>query len=1047
MVYSLEDTLCFDAFGIVIIVKRNVLVLFVVCFFSQADSRPPAKKRKKNAVGNVKRRKCWSCNKHFENGRELHRHQILQHRQTGGAELQNEPWPANEDPFANIPNGDEIRRMYEQSRPYILAAHYGEPDDLKKYYNFPVKGEVTDQNIRNQLNFIYNREQHAFRLNIGAGVILRHQDGELRYFKPSSYFEILNTALYVRNRRGLNRAIDFLIDQNLNEMIRNFRPGSDYSVIWIGHLEFYIYSSKFNLGAENAAEQLPDFIKNHHHIVSVYPKRLENKSLCAFVGLAQKRGLEERGVRDYRLCKSRVLDMYYEWLEFCQDVGLRRYMDTRLEQFRGLDMSDMSYFEKCFRVCVNIHCLGADMNSYSVYNSTEKYEEVIHFNMYDDHLSWISNIELYSKKFACEMCDKLFNHRGHLHRHMKSCGQKTKHQFKGGNFKQHVSIFEKLDYIGVHVPHDIRFYPFLVTWDMESILKPSSNPEGEQLVKQLEKKLVVTEVHIPISCSITANVENFTSPYTIIDDNPEMLVQRMVEYFYKIREQTQREVWKRWGRYYQQLLDKIIGYMNQRADELLQKTEDASGRDFAKKLKKDLYCRQLLDAMTDFKRYLSQNVIIGFNTSSYDTNLIRSELTRFFVLCEDKRVTQLTWDTYIPVHQQADIEEPEMDYEIDFENEVGVSDNFSMLSVLDDAAAPQEDFQIPIPEVMNRVQQKADLDRVPAGKVCLIKRTNRYLCTSNNHWRFLDAINYLPPGVNLVKFLDMFNIEVGKFYFPYHAIKDAENLNDPLPAYDSESWISTLKGGNVLAQEWDNWKLNGKKGREPATGRENYELVCKVWKEANMKTLRDLLIYYNERDSLPLLLACDKLQNCFKELNLDCWKDGISVSGMARNLIFRHAAQQKCTFPLFPERDRHLDFMIRKQLAAGASIIFTREQKAGETPLRPDDVNEISQLQIGYDAASLYPYCEAMEQPVYNYCVRNVNDGFIPHYSLRYPLMHLWLAYREKVDGVKIQTGLTLGFELRVDSCYLDGLAIDDQNQLVCYEFHGWLPLTVSIHV
>ena len=66
-------------------------------------------------------------------------------------------------------------------------------------------------------------------------------------------------------------------------------------------------------------------------------------------------------------------------------------------------------------------------------------------------------------------------------------------------------------------------------------------------------KLLYTEEHILVSCSIASNVDQFTDSYTIVCSDPDELVRGMVANFYKIRDRLQVLVQVRWGCYYEDM--------------------------------------------------------------------------------------------------------------------------------------------------------------------------------------------------------------------------------------------------------------------------------------------------------------------------------------------------------------------------------------------------------------------------------------------------------------------------------------------------------------
>ena len=61
---------------------------------------------------------------------------------------------------------------------------------------------------------------------------------------------------------------------------------------------------------------------------------------------------------------------------------------------------------------------------------------------------------------------------------------------------------------------------------------------------------------------------------------------------------------------------------------------------------------------------------------------------------------------------------------------------------------------------------------------------------------------------------------------------------------------------------------------------EHYTLCHKVWHDNRMTTMRDFLVWYNNRDVVPFLDAIDKQLAFYRQQNIDMFKYGISVPGL-----------------------------------------------------------------------------------------------------------------------------------------------------------------------
>ena len=138
----------------------------------------------------------------------------------------------------------------------------------------------------------------------------------------------------------------------------------------------------------------------------------------------------------------------------------------------------------------------------------------------------------------------------------------------------------------------------------------------------------------------------------------------------------------------------------------------------------------------------------------------------------------------------------------------------------------------------------------------VIKRQNTFMCFSTKKLKFLDIINYLAPGFSYDKYLKAYGCELQKGHFPYEYMDDVRKLDDcALPL--QEAFYSRLKNEGISD--------------------EDYARCHAVWGDNRMKTMRDFLVWYNNRDVVPFLEAIDKQFAFYQQQNIDMFKDGISV--------------------------------------------------------------------------------------------------------------------------------------------------------------------------
>jgi hypothetical protein len=88
-------------------------------------------------------------------------------------------------------------------------------------------------------------------------------------------------------------------------------------------------------------------------------------------------------------------------------------------------LDDLVVLEQLFSLNVYVYNLqeteAGDIAARLVRRYPYSYQETMHLNLYEDHVSYVSNIEKYSHSFLCSKCDRLWKHVGTLHRHERTC--------------------------------------------------------------------------------------------------------------------------------------------------------------------------------------------------------------------------------------------------------------------------------------------------------------------------------------------------------------------------------------------------------------------------------------------------------------------------------------------------------------------------------------------------------------------------------------------------------------------------------------------------
>jgi hypothetical protein len=245
----------------------------------------------------------------------------------------------------------------------------------------------------------------------------------------------------------------------------------------------------------------------------------------------------------------------------------------------------------------------------------------------------------------------------------------------------------------------------------------------------------------------------------------------------------------------------------------------------------------------------------------------------------------------------------------------------------------------------------------------VLKKNNAYMCISTPTLRFLDTILYVGGSGTYADFLKSQGVEAKKSHFPYEMLQQYSDLDrEGLPPYDS--FFSALKGVNTLEAEhlrYTQLLANGKQQAldkmklttPPPSGSQQYEALRQLWAEKGMRTLGDLLRYYNVQDTQPLIIALENMWKFYRRIDINVFKDCISVPGIARKLLYKMGLEDGASFALVHPKDDWVQLeLLDRGKTGGPSIVFSRYAKAGETKINRTSEHLCRSVQ-GWDCNSM----------------------------------------------------------------------------------------------
>ena len=321
--------------------------------------------------------------------------------------------------------------------------------------------------------------------------------------------------------------------------------------------------------------------------------------------------------------------------------------------------------------------------------------------------------------------------------------------------------------------------------------------------------------------------------------------------------------------------------------------------------------------------WMRQLPVVGFNSGSYDLNVIKQFLVPYFL-------------------------------------------SMSKTEEQEERKQEEEESMSKTEEQEERKQEEEENEGV--GSFFVIKRNNTFMCLSTDQLKFLDMTNYIAPGFSYDKYLKAYGCEVTKGHFPYEYMDRLEKLDDTvLPP--KEAFFSRLKNEGISD--------------------EDYASCQEAWRDNDMTTLRDFLVWYNNRDVVPFLQAIDRQFDLYQQRGIEMFKQGISVPGLTLLYLFNDLPE-KTYFTIFNEKKKDLHDLVKDNICGGPSIIFHRYHEKGITTLRRNEYAEAARSCrsiVGYDANALYLWSLMQDMPMGWYTRRRVEKDFRPESAQLYGQM------------------------------------------------------------
>jgi len=305
-----------------------------------------------------------------------------------------------------LPEDPETRALYIQHWQSIRTEE-ATGNRVQDRYNFTLH-EMIASTFPEMVHRIFREQTTAFKINVSFGFFLRHMEtGELRYYHSSQnnsrFFDVPHL---IRTEEDLERFLDELQGQDILEFIRQQRPDKKWVVHLLTNVTFYV--NKLFEHPIGARVVVPDFFLRNQGLVCLVggSNGPYEDNLCFFRCLAVHRGTPVKDV------EVPAKTYYHQYLQ---------HQDMTPADFKGVTLDDLVVLEQVFSLNVYVYDLqkteAGDITARLVRRSPYSFEDTMNLNLYEDHFSYVSDMEKYSHNYPCSKCGRLWKHVGTLHRH------------------------------------------------------------------------------------------------------------------------------------------------------------------------------------------------------------------------------------------------------------------------------------------------------------------------------------------------------------------------------------------------------------------------------------------------------------------------------------------------------------------------------------------------------------------------------------------------------------------------------------------------------
>ena len=259
------------------------------------------------------------------------------------------------------------------------------------------------------------------------------------------------------------------------------------------NLQIRVFPTTYPLG--NPPE-LPDYIKNNCYVIGL--EKDQNHAyrykdhLCFFRCLA----IGKFG-KTWHNCNGKAKELFNQY---------REHFQVTPDEFKGIELEDFYTLENLYEVQLFAMSLKEDGSAETLYLSQISIQIKIYMNVFEHHLSFITDPTMHSKSYVCNRCGKVLTKMSDNNRHQLKCDGKVKFNLPGGIYRNNLSVFEDMESLGCqNIEKEDKTGKWFACFNFEAYQLDFDDKADD--VDMLQEGTSWNKIYVPVSFSVGCNLD------------------------------------------------------------------------------------------------------------------------------------------------------------------------------------------------------------------------------------------------------------------------------------------------------------------------------------------------------------------------------------------------------------------------------------------------------------------------------------------------------------------------------------------------------------